>query len=92
MDLKQINCKPKAKSFLHYHQEIRPFCLLMACCIKQKADINNDDDDDNIPGEYGHGLLDVDTDAGVPSLTTVVQEVVTSKHLFTTSTVSISEI
>ena len=34
-----------------------------------------------LPGEDGHGLLDVDGHAGVPRLAAVVQEVVTREHL-----------
>lgn len=34
-----------------------------------------------LPGEDGHGLLDVDGDAGVPRLSAVIQKVVTRKHL-----------
>ena len=35
----------------------------------------------HLPGEDGHGLLDVDADAGVPRLSAVIQKVVTRKHL-----------
>ena len=34
-----------------------------------------------LPGEDGHGLLDVDVDVVLPRLPAVVQEVVTGEHV-----------
>ena len=54
----------------------------MAGC---KEYININRGHDGIPGKDGHGLLNVDTDVGVPSLSAIVKEIVTSEYLLTTT-------